>query len=219
MTGDTNTGAYLMRPQPLPGPQQPPRDAYVAVVDIDPIKAHIGTYEFGADIRLIADTEITLGLLLAAVQKLAGAGDRTRFKERAARWADVSLARLRESERAAQAHSKKSPISPLWLSYQIGRHGRQCLMLDETPCQPAAALSVVLPARHLLPQRRQPVPGLACSAGRDRSQRRRLASASGDAAARRSCRQTYQNRKHTGTRAIARFYLNGYSKVRPRPAC
>jgi acetolactate synthase-1/2/3 large subunit len=42
----------------IPGPQQPPRDASTCVIDIDPIKAHIATYEFTADLRLLADTEI-----------------------------------------------------------------------------------------------------------------------------------------------------------------
>jgi acetolactate synthase-1/2/3 large subunit len=117
----------------IPGPKGPPRDAHVSVVDIDPIKAHIGTYEFCADLRLMADTEITLGVLLPAVQKLAGAGDRTRFKERAARWVDISRARFLKSEQAAQAKATKSPISPLWLSYQIGHAmDDNCLMLDET---------------------------------------------------------------------------------------
>ena len=100
----------------MPGPQQPPSDAYIAVIDIDPIKAHIGTYEFGAHLRLMADTAISLGLLLGEVEKLAGAGDRTRFAERAARFADLTRARIRESERAAQEQAGKSPISPLWLS-------------------------------------------------------------------------------------------------------
>ena len=51
----------------IPGPQGPPPDAHVAVLDIDPIKAHIGTYEFTADMRLMADTEITLRVLREAV--------------------------------------------------------------------------------------------------------------------------------------------------------
>jgi acetolactate synthase-1/2/3 large subunit len=117
----------------IPGPKGPPPDAHICVVDIDPIKAHIGTYEFGADLRLMADTEITLGVLLQAVQKLAGAGDRARFKERAAGWVDISRARFIASEQAAQAKATTSPISPLWLSYQIGRAmDDNCLMLDET---------------------------------------------------------------------------------------
>jgi acetolactate synthase-1/2/3 large subunit len=117
----------------MPGPAQPSFGAYVAVVDIDPIKAHIGTYEFGADIRLMADSLITLEALLAEVEKLAGVGERRRFHERAARWTDATRARMLESERAAQAVATRSPISPLWLSHQIGQAmDENCLMLDET---------------------------------------------------------------------------------------
>jgi acetolactate synthase-1/2/3 large subunit len=117
----------------IPGPQQPGRDAYLAVVDIDPIKAHIGTYEFTADMRLMADTEITLRVLLGAIEKLAGTSDRTRFKDRAARWGAVSRERYEKSVKAAQSAAKQSPISPLWLSYQIGKAmDENCLMIDET---------------------------------------------------------------------------------------
>jgi acetolactate synthase-1/2/3 large subunit len=117
----------------LPGPRQPPDDAFVAVVDIDPLKAHIGTYEFTADLRMMADTELTLRVLNEAVGRLATAADRARFKERAARWAEVSRKRYQDDVRAAQAEAKRSPISPLWLSYQIGAAmDENCVMLDET---------------------------------------------------------------------------------------
>jgi acetolactate synthase-1/2/3 large subunit len=216
----------------IPGPQQPSRDAYVAVVDIDPIKAHIGTYEFGADLRLIADTEIMLGLLLAAVQKLASADDRARSKERAARWADVSLARLRESERAAQAHSKKSPISPLWLSYQIGQAmDDNCLMLDETlMLSPLPSyLRFSQPGTYF----RNPGSGGGWCAGAALGAKlgrpdKDVVAVSGDgfymysvanAAIASAVRYRapfmsviYQNRSYsTGTRATAQFYPDGYS--------
>jgi acetolactate synthase-1/2/3 large subunit len=117
----------------MPGPNEPPADAYLAVIDIDPIKAHIGTYEFAADLRLMADTEVTLRVLLQAVQKLAAAGDRSRFNERADRWAEISRKRYENDVRLAQADAKKSPISPVWLSYQICQAmDDNCLMLDET---------------------------------------------------------------------------------------
>jgi acetolactate synthase I/II/III large subunit len=117
----------------IPGPLAPPPDAFIPVLDIDPIKAHIGTYEFTSDLRMMADTEITLALVLDAVQKLAGASDRGRFTDRATRWADISKARYVKSVQAAQAAAKQSPISPLWLSYQIGEAmDENCLMLDET---------------------------------------------------------------------------------------
>lgn len=117
----------------IPGPQQPGRDAFVAVVDIDPVKAHIGTYEFGADLRIMADTEITLLELLRAVEQLADTSDRTRFADRTARWAEVSRERYVRSVKAAEAEANQSPISPLWLSHQIGQAmDDNCLMVDET---------------------------------------------------------------------------------------
>jgi acetolactate synthase-1/2/3 large subunit len=117
----------------IPGPEEPPSDAYVAVIDIDPVKAHIATYEFTADQRLMADTEITLGLLIEAVNRVATASDHARFRERAIRWADISRKRYEDDVKAAQSASKNSSISPLWLSYQIGQAmDENCIMLDET---------------------------------------------------------------------------------------
>ena len=59
----------------IPGPREPPADAFVAVIDIDPIRAHIPTYEFTADMRLIADSETTLRVLQQEVERLAGKSD------------------------------------------------------------------------------------------------------------------------------------------------
>jgi acetolactate synthase I/II/III large subunit len=117
----------------IPGRRSPPRDAYVAVIDIDPIKVHIATYEFTANERMIADTEIALGVLQQAVEALAGSDDRGRFAERSGRWADVSRARAIKDRELAEAEAGKTPISPRWLSYQIGQAmDANCLMLDET---------------------------------------------------------------------------------------
>ena len=117
----------------IPGRREPPSDAFVAVIDIDPIRAHIPTYEFTANMRLMADTETTLRVLQEAVERLASKGDRTRFAERAAGWAEISRARLIKCEKDAIAHATRKPISPLWLSYQIGRAmDDDCLMVDET---------------------------------------------------------------------------------------
>jgi acetolactate synthase-1/2/3 large subunit len=117
----------------IPGRREPARDAFVAVVDVDPIRVHIPTYEFTADMRLMADTETSLRLLGEAVERLAGASDRTRFAERAARWAETSRARGVKYEKQAQAHARTTPISAVWLSYQIGQAmDENCLMVDET---------------------------------------------------------------------------------------
>jgi hypothetical protein len=59
--------------------------------------------------------------------------ERARFDERGSRWSGITRARRLEDEQAARAQADTSPISPLWLSYQIGRAmDENCLMLDET---------------------------------------------------------------------------------------
>jgi acetolactate synthase-1/2/3 large subunit len=117
----------------IPGRREPPSDAFVAVIDIDPIRSYIPTYEFTAQLRLMADTEIALRLLLEELERRAGASDRTRFAERSERWAEASRTRHIKSEQDALAVATKKPISPLWLSYQIGKAmDDNCLMVDET---------------------------------------------------------------------------------------
>jgi acetolactate synthase-1/2/3 large subunit len=216
----------------IPGPQAPPPDAHISVLDIDPIKAHIGTYEFTADLRLMADTEIALGVLHETVKKLASSADRSRFKERAARWAEVSHARHLKSTQAAQAVAKQSPISPLWLSYQIGQAmDENCLMLDETlmlsPLPPYLRFSE--PGTYF----RNPGSGGGWCAGAALGAKlgrpdKDVVAVSGDgfymysvatAAIAASVRYRapfmsviYQNRSYsTGTKATAQYYPDGYS--------
>ena len=216
----------------IPGPQQPPRDAFVAVVDIDPVKAHIGTLEFSANMRLIADTEIALRELLRLVEQRAGKSDRGRFAERAERWARVSRERYEKNRKAAQAAAGKSPISPLWLSYQIGEAiDDNCIMLDETlmlsPLPPY--LRFAEPATYF----RNPGSGGGWCAGAALGAKlgrpdRDVIAVSGDgfymysvanAAIASAVRYgapflsiIYQNRSYsTGTRATAQFYPEGFA--------
>ena len=101
--GAGDRGGCAVDPRPPP----PPRDAYVAVIDIDPIKAHIGTYEFAADMRLIADTEITLGCSEQSVE-VAG-GPVTARASRAAPPAGPTsrVARFKDRERRARRHRRR----------------------------------------------------------------------------------------------------------------
>jgi acetolactate synthase I/II/III large subunit len=117
----------------MPGSHEPAAGAFVAAIDIDPVKAHMGTYEFTADLRLTADSLAALGALQHAIERLIGDADRERFGGRAQHWARASQARIDEDERRAQDVATQSPISPLWLSREIGRSmDANCLMLDET---------------------------------------------------------------------------------------
>jgi acetolactate synthase-1/2/3 large subunit len=105
----------------MPGPAAPKPDAYVAVIDIDPIKQKIPTYEFTANIRLIADPLQAITALVETTRQLISNDDRSRYTERTERWSKVSASKYLALEKEAQTRAGRNPIDPLWLSYQINQ--------------------------------------------------------------------------------------------------
>jgi acetolactate synthase-1/2/3 large subunit len=115
------------------GPDGPPDNAFVAVVDVEPSKRRIPTMEFTADLRLTADSLLTLAALEAEVLSMISAADRERFAARAKRWAEASAQRHRALAEDARAQAGKTPIDGRWLSYQIGQAlGDDCIVFDDT---------------------------------------------------------------------------------------
>jgi acetolactate synthase-1/2/3 large subunit len=115
------------------GPNAPPDSAFVAIVDVEPSKRRIPTMEFTADLRLTADSLLTIEALEAEVQSMISTADRERFAARAKRWAAASEKRRRTLSDNAQAQAKTSPIDVKWLSYQIGQAlGDDCVVFDDT---------------------------------------------------------------------------------------
>ena len=115
------------------GPDGPPDNAFVAVVDVEPSKRRIPTMEFTTDLRLTADTLLTLAALEAEVLSMISAADRERFAARAKRWAEASAQRHRALAEDARAQAGKTPIDGRWLSYQIGQAlGDDCIVFDDT---------------------------------------------------------------------------------------
>lgn len=104
----------------VPGRNSPSDDAYIAAVGIDPIKLRIPTYEFTADIRIAADSGLTIGALAETAKSLLKPKDVDRIASRSARLADASRGRVEALERKAIASSESTPIDPLWLSYNVG---------------------------------------------------------------------------------------------------
>lgn len=116
----------------MPGPDAPPPDAYVAVIDLDPVKARIPSYEFTANLRLIADPLHAIRAIAAQTRSMISARDKQRVAERRARWSEASRAQRAEAEQRAQSRSARTPIDPQWLSYQIGQTlGDECMVFDE----------------------------------------------------------------------------------------
>ena len=117
----------------VPGRNSPGADAYIAAVGIDPIKLRIPTYEFTADVRVAADSRLTIRALAAAAKGLLKPADRDRIASRSARLAEASTARIAAADQEAIAGSDTSPIDPLWLSYNVGQLlDDNCLLLDDT---------------------------------------------------------------------------------------
>src|SRR5208282_453430 len=100
---------------------------------VDAIRTRIPTYEFTANLRLTADPLLTIRAVTAAAKGLLGEADKRRIAQRAARWAETTRAYWQTLEQDAQRLSAKTPIDPLWLSYQIGKMvDDNCIVFDET---------------------------------------------------------------------------------------
>jgi acetolactate synthase-1/2/3 large subunit len=89
--------------------------------------------EFTADLRLTADSLLTIEALDAEIRSLASASDRERFATRAARWSDVSRKRRHALAENAKAAADTTPIDVRWLSYEIGQAlGDDWIVFDDT---------------------------------------------------------------------------------------
>jgi acetolactate synthase-1/2/3 large subunit len=117
----------------IPGVDEPARDAYVAVIDIDPIKQKIPTYEFRASVRLTSDSLEALNALKAEIERIAMPSDRERFAARAKVTARTSAEHRITLEKQAQAKSTQKPIHPDWASYRIAElFDDNAIVIDDT---------------------------------------------------------------------------------------
>jgi acetolactate synthase I/II/III large subunit len=105
----------------MPGGDEPTRDAYVAVIDVDPVQSRIPTFEFTADLRMQADSLLSIEALARAAEGILTATDRSRIAERCERWATASATQQREREERALARATATPIDPMWLPYQLAK--------------------------------------------------------------------------------------------------
>ena len=110
----------------------PPSDAYVAVIATDSIMTMIPTFEFGADIRLNSDPLNAIKVLTQAVRD-AGTPPHDLVEQRTRRWKDASAAKIKARQQEAEAVSKKTPIDPTWLAFQVCEAmDDNCVMIDDT---------------------------------------------------------------------------------------
>jgi len=121
----------------MPGPEEPSSSAYVAVVDVDPVKERIPTFEFTANLRMAADSLKAIESLLEAVGRYLEPGHRQKIEARRKALADASKARWHALEQKARARSTSKPIDLQWLQYVIGQTlDDNCVVMDDTIVDP-----------------------------------------------------------------------------------
>jgi acetolactate synthase-1/2/3 large subunit len=147
------------------GTNAPSDDAFVAMVDVEPSKRRIPIMEFTADLRLTADTLLTLEALETEVRAISSAADRERFAARAKRWGETSDKRRRALADNAKAAAGNTPIDVRWLSHQIGQALEDdWLVTIIFNARGRTPISAILPAaadgrrgRHSAPSSRPPI--------------------------------------------------------------
>jgi acetolactate synthase-1/2/3 large subunit len=117
----------------VPGAAAPPESAYVAVIDNDPIRERIPTFEFTADVRLNANSLSAIEALTDAVNAQLTPADRARIAARRATYETRHAVRVAELERDSIARSAKTPIDKLWLTHEIAAFvDDNTIVFDET---------------------------------------------------------------------------------------
>jgi acetolactate synthase-1/2/3 large subunit len=109
-------------------------------VSHDPINLHVPTHEFTADLRATAAPGHAIAALAGAARSLLTAADRTRIAERVGRLTHRSSERVAALEREARDASRAAPISPVWVSHQLGELlDDRSIVVDETLRGPRTA--------------------------------------------------------------------------------
>jgi acetolactate synthase-1/2/3 large subunit len=122
----------------LPGRNEPPENAYVAVVAHDPVKLRFPIHEFIAQARLASDPLLTIRAIAAAAEASLTAKDKARIAERSAKLAKGTEKRRAEAEALALAAATTTPIDPRWSNYQLMQAlDDNCILLDDTLGSPA----------------------------------------------------------------------------------
>jgi acetolactate synthase-1/2/3 large subunit len=99
------------------------------VIDEDPIKRSIPTYEFEADLRITAGATEGVRALLAAIRPHPVEGR----EERMRRWTAASGARADAARRKAEALASRTPIDPVHVAHCIaGVIGDDGILVDDT---------------------------------------------------------------------------------------
>jgi acetolactate synthase I/II/III large subunit len=119
----------------IPTLTQPPADAFIVQIDLDPVKDQIPLWTFPVDLPIRADTGQALGLIADYASELLTDDVRRSVDKRR-----EELSSRHERQRsawtdAAIAHQETEPLTAEWLSHCIGQlyqEAPECVFVDET---------------------------------------------------------------------------------------
>lgn len=132
--GDADVVVVIDNDTPwLPGIQEPNPDATIIWLGGDPIQSRFVNFEFPANIHLAADSALAMLAIAAEAERLLDASARDRIADRLERCRTRHQERRADLDRAALAAAQQQPISPKWLSYQLGQAlDDDCILLEDT---------------------------------------------------------------------------------------
>jgi acetolactate synthase-1/2/3 large subunit len=106
----------------IPKLSQPPANARIAQIDIDPVKASIPLWGFPVDLPLVGDTSKALPLLVAAIERRATPERRAAWQARRERREEEHARQQRELRERLDTLRSRSPIHAEMICAALGEH-------------------------------------------------------------------------------------------------
>ena len=105
----------------VPGRGAPSADAKIIWVDVDPVQSRYKTMEHRADMWLPVSTTGAALAIYEAATGLLTKSDMSRIADRRARLEMLKQEKGKAAEDAAAVASKRKPLHPRWVAYQLGQ--------------------------------------------------------------------------------------------------
>ena len=119
----------------IPTRARPNPGARIVQIDVDPLKERIPLWTFPVDLPIRADTGAALAVVSTSASDQLDDSRRARIEKRRRSLEERHQRQRAEWDDAALADRDRSPLTPAWLSYCVGRLAREagdCIFVDET---------------------------------------------------------------------------------------
>lgn len=119
---DADALLVIESPAPfIPGIGAPSADAKIIWIDVDPVQARYKTMEHRADMWLPVSVTGAVQAIYEAATGLLTKSDMSRIADRRARLEQRKQEQLKRGEDLAAEASKRKPLHPRWVAYQLGQ--------------------------------------------------------------------------------------------------